>query len=159
MSNLRMAMVGVGIVAFTLLFASCGKVGPMGPAGVQGQPGQSITGAVGATGSPGVSPGACVVAATASGATVTCPGSTPVQISNGTSPTPVTAVQFCPGYTTTYPNTFAEQGICLSGILYGVYDGGANDVFLSPLPPGEYESTSTGAPCDFNVVAGCTITN
>jgi|SRR5581483_6447705 len=77
---------------------------------------------------------------------------------DGTDATPVSAVQFCAGYTTTYPSSFPEFGLCLGSDLYAVYWDGRN-AWLSEVVPGYYASTSTSAPCDFTVKANCQISH
>jgi hypothetical protein len=117
---------GPAIVATTVP----GPVGPSGTPGAKGDPGKNgadgAQGAVGPQGTPGA------------------PG------------TITTTVQFCPGYTTSYPNTFPEVGLCIGGSLSAVYWDGRN-AWLSPVPPGDYMSTSTSAPCNFKVLAGCVV--
>lgn len=127
----------------------------------------------------------CSVAGNAEGATITCSDGTTSKIANGTNCTveqvsgganivcgsdsvfvangqntsnPVTMVQFCPGYTTTYPSTFPEFGICISGNIYAVYWDSSNS-WLSEVVPGQYLSTSTSAPCTFTVLSNCQIQN
>lgn len=142
--------------------------------GAQGR--QGIQGAPGANALP------CTVTAVPDGAIIACPNGALQLVTNGldgsqgiqglpgavgaTGPagaagldaTPVTVVQFCPGYgPAAYPANFPEVALNISGILYGVYDGGASDVFLSQLPPGLYQSTSTGCPCNFIIQADGTV--
>lgn len=76
---------------------------------------------------------------------------------NGTDATPVTTIQFCPGYTTTYPSTFPEFGLCLSGNVFAVYWDGHNS-WLTKVVPGYYASTSTSAPCSFTLSTTCRVT-
>lgn len=104
-----------------------GTNGIDGTTGTQGQAGS--TGAKGDTGAQGV-PG--------------LPG------------TVVTAVQFCPNYTTTYPSSFPEYGVCINGSLYATYWDG-HQAWTAKIVPGDYTTTATGAPCNFKVVSGCTI--
>jgi hypothetical protein len=68
----------------------------------------------------------------------------------------VYAISFCPGFTQTYPSTFAESGICIDNTLYGVYS--ANGGFLSELPPGTYSSKGINATCTFTIAPGCKVT-
>jgi hypothetical protein len=75
---------------------------------------------------------------------------------SGAPGTGVSTIQFCPGYTTTYPTTFPEYGICIGNNLYAVYYDGKN-TWLAEIVPGYYASTSTSAPCDFTVGADCTV--
>jgi hypothetical protein len=115
----------------------------------------------------------CTTTQTTTGAVISCPNGTSSTISNGQqgipglngpqgipglNAAPTTAVQFCPGYTPTYPTTFPESGLCVGGNIYAVYWDGTN-AWLSLIPPGHYASTSTTAPCNFTVVAGCVINN
>lgn len=104
-----------------------GAPGAAGPQGAQGS-----TGGVGTAGPAG--------AAGSSGA----PG------------TQMTFVQFCPGFTQSYPSTFAEYGICVSGVMYGVYS--ANGGFLAELPPGRYISNGINATCAFTLGNDCEVT-
>lgn len=75
----------------------------------------------------------------------------------GQNTTPITAVQFCPGYTTNYPSTFPEFGLCLNSQIYAVYWDGHN-AWLALVAPGYWASTSTSAPCNFHVLANCQVT-
>lgn len=141
----------IGLI-ITVLFG-CGDTnyqvipGPQGLQGVQGAQGpQGDTGSTGSQGAQGVQ------------------GSVGPQGPQGnTGPegppgTQITTVQFCPGYIPTYPTTFPEIGICISGNLYAeYYDPPSSGLTL--LTPGYYESTQTGAPCDFTVLSGCQIQN
>jgi Collagen triple helix repeat (20 copies) len=127
----------------------CACRGPRGDQGVQGNTG--AVGQTGATGSTG--------AAGANGQSIVGPqgpaGINGTNGTNGTNATPVTVVQFCPNDTPTYPSTFPEYGICLSGQLYGVYS--ANGGFLALLPPGQYISNAIGSTCTFTIQANCII--
>jgi hypothetical protein len=67
-------------------------------------------------------------------------------------------VQFCTGYTTTYPSVFPEFGFCINSQIYAVYWDGKN-AWEGEIVPGYYDSTSTSAPCDFTVSAGCEVTD
>jgi len=117
----------VGALACT---QGCGKAGP---AGQQGAPG--ATGSVGATGPQGEQ------------------GTAGANGANGTSITPI---QFCAGFTPSYPGTFPEYGLCLGGVMYGVYS--ANDGFLAELPPGVYSSDGINASCTFTIGQNCQVT-
>lgn len=141
------------LVVLLLSLIGCGR-GPIGPQGVPGPTGASAQ--------------PCNVQEVSGGATVTCPNGSSSFIANGATGatgvtgaagTIITVVQFCTGYTYSYPTTFPEQALCIAGNLYGVYDGGANDVFLSELPAGEYTTTSTSAPCNFSIAANCVVTD
>lgn len=72
---------------------------------------------------------------------------------NGRDATGVTTVLFCPGY---QPTSYPEYGICIAGNLYAVYWDKQN-AFMAEIVPGNYVSTSTSAPCNFQVAAGCTV--
>lgn len=76
---------------------------------------------------------------------------------SGTDGTVITPIQFCTGFTQSYPNTFAESGVCIAGIMYGVYS--ANGGFLSMLPPGEYSSDGINASCTFSISVNCVVGN
>ena len=112
----------------------------------------------------------CTVSAVSGGSKITCPDGSSQTISNGAvgqigptgpqgapgiDPTPTTAVQFCPGFTPSYPSVFAEYGICLGGQMYGVYS--ANGGFLALLPPGAYSSDGINATCNFEIEANCVV--
>lgn len=163
-------------VFLILALVSCGKR----VVTLQGTPG--LNGINGQNASP------CTVESVSGGSLVTCPDGSKSIISNGsdgpigqvgpqgpigftgnpgtagtngkdgTDATPVTAVKFCPGYTTTYPSTFPEYGLCIGGKLYANYWDGHNS-WLAEVVPGNYSSTSTSAPCNFIVTANCTVTN
>jgi hypothetical protein len=132
-----------------LLIVGCGPqyIIEKGPQGAQGPTG--ATGAQGPTGATG--------AQGPTGATGAQGPAGPQGIP-GLNAAPTTTVQFCPGYTPTYPTTFPESGLCVGGNIYAVYWDGTN-AWLALIPPGHYASTSTTAPCDFTVVAGCVINN
>lgn len=68
---------------------------------------------------------------------------------SGTPGTVITPVQFCVGFTPSYPGTFPEYGLRIGTTLYGVYSekGG----FLTLLPPGRYRSNGISAICTFMV--------
>lgn len=67
-------------------------------------------------------------------------------------------VQFCSGYTTTYPTSFPEFGECVNGKLYGVY-WDSHNAWFAEIVPGYYASTSTSAPCNFTVGLNCAISH
>jgi hypothetical protein len=117
-----------------------------------------------------VAPLSCTVKQLAQGAQIMCPdgsvalitdgtnginGTDGINGTNGTDATPVTTVQFCPG-TPTYPSTFPEFGIIISGVMYGVYS--QNGGFLAQLPPGKYYSNGIGSTCNFTINPDLTIT-
>jgi hypothetical protein len=166
----KYTVLAIAIVAYNA--SGCSRTGPQGsPGGV---------GSAGSVGVPGLS---CSVSQSppapnpgwteTGGAYVTCGGAT-VFVADGASGsvglagatgqqgnpgTSITMIQFCTQYTPTYASSFPESGACIGGNLYAVYDGGATDVFFSLLPPGEYMSTSTDAPCNFSVAANCVVTD
>lgn len=150
------------MLALTIFVTSCGK-----------QPTTTVP-----------SPLACTVSQSTNGATIHCPDGSSQTLTNGSggatgasggvgaqgatgtqgltgltgqNGTPVTPVQFCTGYTTTYPTTFAEDGLCINGSVYAVYWNG--EAALTMIPPGSYSSTSTTAPCNFTVGANCAVSN
>lgn len=82
-------------------------------------------------------------------------GSNGVNGSNGTNGTVIVPENFCPGFVQSYPNTFAESGLCIAGQLYGVYS--ANDGFLALLPPGTYSSVGINASCTVTIGPNCKI--
>jgi len=102
----------------------------------------------------------CTVSQTEAVVTISCPDETkaiiplPANVPPVNSPM-VTTVQLCPG-TTSYPNSFPEQALCIDNQLFGVFFDGQN-AWLSLLAPGNYRSTSTTNPCSFAVVTGCQI--
>lgn len=73
----------------------------------------------------------------------------------GSDATPVMVVQFCTGFTQSYPNTFAESGICVNNEMLGVYS--ENGGFLAVLPPGNYSSDGINSSCTFTIGANCTV--
>lgn len=82
----------------------------------------------------------------------------PIPGPQGPPGTQVTMVQFCTNYNTNYPSTFPEYGFCVNGNLYATYWDGT-DAWTSEVVPGNYESTSTSAPCNFSVSQNCAITD
>jgi hypothetical protein len=76
----------------------------------------------------------------------------------GTPGSQVSMVQFCTNYNTNYPSTFPEYGFCINGILYATYWNGT-DAWTAEIVPGNYESTSTSAPCNFIVYNNCIVTD
>lgn len=151
-----------------LVISGCGKtnsvVGSQGAAGSIGPAGPSGTSCTVATltvGSPGAPNG---------GSLVTCPDGTASVVlngtpgsngtngtdgTNGTAGTVVTPMQFCSGFTQSYPNTFAESGLCINNELYGVYS--ANSGFLALLPPGTYSSDGINSSCTFTIGNNCSV--
>lgn len=69
---------------------------------------------------------------------------------------PITIVQFCKGFTSTYPSIFPEVGLCINNIIYAVYYA-TNNVGLVALPNGNYTTTLDNAPCNFTVMDNCQI--
>jgi hypothetical protein len=67
----------------------------------------------------------------------------------------VSAIPFCKRFSQSYPSVFAESGICVNGVLYGVYS--ANGGFLAMIPEGTYSSQGINATCTFTVKAGCEV--
>jgi len=139
-----------------------------GPAGNQGISGSSCE-------STQVAP----IAAQLGGVAITCPGYPVTFVSDGaqgsqgltgatgaqgqtgatgaagTPGTIITPVQFCQG-TPSYPSTFLEYGLCIGGVMYGVYS--TNGGFLAELPDGYYSSDGVGSSCNFTIT-GCTVSN
>lgn len=67
-------------------------------------------------------------------------------------------LQFCPGYTGAYPGPLPEYGQCLNGVIYATcWDG--HNAWTCQVYPGHWDSTSTGAPCSFDVQSGCKVVN
>lgn len=124
-------LITIAYIAFVI--ASCGKpqMGPAGPRGADGVGTQGEQGDQGPQGNPG-----------ANGA-------------DGQDATPVTVVNLCPGYSS-YPGVLVEIGLCIGGQLYGVY---SSPVFLTLLPPGNYNSIGIGSACNLTVTANCTVTH
>jgi hypothetical protein len=89
---------------------------------------------------------------TVSGNTISCPDGSTVTLPTSN----FSMVQFCSQYTTTYPNSFPEFGICSNNILYAVYWNGTN-AWLAEIAPGNYMSTSSTSPCNFTVGSNCIV--
>lgn len=167
------------ILAFLLVFSSCGRWTPVPPS-------PPIVGPQGTQGVAGTDAQPCTVVSVPEGAQIFCPdGSSQIVLNGesiigpqgipghdgesimgpqgdpgtpGTPGTAVTAVQFCPNEgPTVYPTTFPEQGICISGDLYGVYFDSTN-AWLAKIVPGVYNSTATGLGCTFTVGDACSVT-
>lgn len=75
---------------------------------------------------------------------------------NGLPGTLVTPIQFCTGFTPTYPSVFAESGICINNTIYGVYSSQGG--FLAELPPGVYSSLGINTSCVFMIEYNCKVT-
>lgn len=126
-----------------ILLSACGTQPgavyfPQGPKGDSGETG--VAGRDGSNGADGIQ------------------GTPGLNGSNGQDATPVTVVQFCTGYTPTYPASFPESALCVQGNLWATFWMG-NSAWSGIVPPGTYNSTSTGAPCTFTVAANCVVTN
>jgi len=136
-----------GDIGYTGATGAQGPQGNIGPHGPQGNPGM-----------PGLNAQPCTAFKTNGIATITCPGSAPVSIQdgqNGATGTVITLIQFCSGFTQSYPSTFAEYGLCIDNQLYGVYS--ANGGFLALLPPGTYSSDGINSSCTFTIGNNCEI--
>jgi len=175
-NELFMVIVFTVLLAITvLLLTGCDR---QGPRGYTGSPGNSIVGPTGPQGPAGSSVSFTETPATASecptgGVDITLDQSTGVSTTsicngaigatgatgaagqNGTNATPITFVQFCSGFTPSYPNTFPEYGLCVNNVMYGVYS--ANGGFLAELPPGEYSSDGINASCTFTIGQNCQV--
>lgn len=86
--------------------------------------------------------------------TIICNGNDGIDGAPGIDLTPLTIVQFCPG-TTGYPSTFSEIGVCIQGVMYGVYS--AQGGFLTQLPPGLYSSVGINSSCQFTIGPNCAV--
>jgi hypothetical protein len=155
-------MVGFCIVLAILGISSglsgCGKQGAPGSQGVQGIPGSNCTVTLLAVGSPGASNGGSLIQCPDGSSSLVLNGNNGENGQAGTPGTVVTPIQFCTGYTTTYPSSFPEFGVCINNLIYAVYWDGSN-AWLAQIVPGYYASTSTNAACDFTVAENCTITH
>ena len=121
--------------------------GDKGNPGAAGSSCSTTTLAVGSVAAPN---GGLIVSCTNGSAAVVVNGT------NGTNGTVITPIQFCTNFTQSYPNTFAESGICINNTMYGVYS--ANGGFLAELPPGTYSSDGINASCTFTIGQNCTVT-
>lgn len=145
------------LILIMLMLSGCGSspygvVGPQGATGTTGQSGTSCTVTNVAIGQPGAPNG---------GSLISCPDGTSQVVLNGspgTNGSSIAMIQFCPGYTTTYPAIFPEFGVCSSNNIYAVYYDKTN-AWLAEIAPGYYSSTSTNAPCNFMVGPDCEIVN
>lgn len=157
------------ILAVMILgLSACGKNGQNGAQGLTGS-----QGAQGIAGVNGVNGSSCSVSAVTDtgiapngGSLITCTDGTSSLVLNGTnghdgtngvngsSGTVITPVQFCSGVPS-YPSVFAESGVCIAGVMYGVYS--ANGGFLAMLPNGTYSSNGINSSCTFTIT-GCTVT-
>jgi hypothetical protein len=149
--------------------SACGKCkgdkGDVGNTGATGQNGSNGVNGVDGNGctTTALAPGS--VGAPNGGALIIC-GSTSTVILNGTNGTNgvngtngsnaiMNMVQFCNGFTQTYPSVFAESGFCVGNDMYGVYS--ANGGFLAKLPPGTYGSSGINSSCTFTITPQCTV--
>lgn len=158
------------ILVLLTTVVACGSTGPSGSNGAQGSTGKTGAsgqpGATGAQGHAGVDGTGCQVTALAEGNPAapngglleTCPDGSSAVVQNGQGwdrSQTITPIDFCPGFTQSYPSTFAESGLCIDGVTYGVYS--ANGGFLAMLPPGTYSSNGINASCTFEVPANCSV--
>lgn len=166
--EINYVIVVFGILLIMAIFTSlgCTTKGENGSDGSQGLRGD--TGAPGLTGPTGPAAPITAISITplapgmdcSQGGSLITIGTSDTIICNGENGTDGTDasiqfITFCKGSTTTYPSTFAEVGLCVSGALYGVYS--ANGGFLVHMPPGAYSSNGINSSCTFTVVSGCTI--
>lgn len=117
-------------ILICLIIFGCGQqIGTQGPSGPQG-----IAGATGAQGQPGA---------------IGPQGPVGIPAIN------VYVVQLCSQYTPVY-GLFPEVAICIQGNLYAEYYAPPSSG-LTMLSLGNYESTQTGAPCNFTVETNCIV--
>lgn len=152
-------MIKYGIMILVFVSIGCAKqgvVGPKGDTGPQGSIGES------ADSCSVTSYAAGTVFAPNGGTLITCPNGTSSIVLNGTNGndgaagipgTVITPVQFCSGFVQSYPNTFAESGLCINNQMWGVYS--ANGAFLAALPPGVYSSDGINSSCTFTITENC----
>lgn len=74
--------------------------------------------------------------------------------SNGQDAAPILPIQLCPNVAPTYASVFPEVALCISGHLYGTYNGNTSYQYLAMLPDGAYSSNGQGAACSFTI-SGC----
>lgn len=106
---------------------------------------RGVAGANGAAAQP------CSVAPSADGAVITCPDGSSQSLHNGVDAS-VVPVQLCAGSLSQFP----EVALCINNALYAVYWDGHN-AWMTLIPPGHYNSTSSTAACSFNVGASCQV--
>lgn len=156
------SVICLGIACIATSLSGCGKQGPAGAQGVPGPVGSPGVGCTETMLTPSqATPNGGALLTCENGSTVVTNGSNGLQGVQGVAgqnATPVSVVQFCSGYTTTYPGSFPEQAICVDNELLAVYWDGSN-AWLAEIVPGYYASTSTSAPCNFTVEANCVISN
>lgn len=115
-----------------------------------------------------ITPVNCSVELIDNGSIITCPDGSSTIISNGKdgekgevgqngSSTEIVSIKLCP-YTDNYPNVFPEYAVCIDNELFGVYWDSKN-AWLAKIIPGYYASTSTSAPCTFEVKENCEVIN
>lgn len=147
------------LLIFSIILAGCGQdavlQGPVGPMGSPGLNGQGCSVAALAVG-PASPNGGSLITCPDGSSSVVLNGSNGANGAPGTPGTVVTPVQFCPGHQS-YPGTFTESGICIAGVLYGVYS--LNGGFLAELPPGVYSSDGINSSCTFTIHANCLVTH
>lgn len=73
----------------------------------------------------------------------------------GIAGTSVSIVQFCPGYAAT---SFPEVGFKINGKIYCEYYSPPSSGLVY-LPPGNYRSTQTSAPCNFSIDSNGNVVN
>lgn len=143
---LTIVFLSLAAVLLALSLTGCGRTGP------EGSPGRAGDRVTTRPATPSECPtGGLQMLLNGNPAGSVCNGASG---QNGLNATQVSVVQFCPG-TTSYPSTFLEVGLCISGSLYAVYS--IPGAFLSYIPPGHYYSTGVNSHCDFNVLANCVI--
>lgn len=156
--------IALGVFSILASISGCAKIqnpvpGPQGQPGPQGDPGigctQTLIHPSHISGDPAEYGGSEIHCANSD--VLITNGAPGQQGQQGLPGTATTAVQFCPGYTTTYPSSFPEFGFCSQGSIYAVYWDGHN-AWLAEVVPGYYASTSTSAPCNFHVAANCVVT-
>jgi len=127
--KVKIYLILCSLLGIMLLFQGCGVTGPTGGIGA--------TGATGPQGPSGQD------------------GTIGPQGPRGADGTAITVVQFCAGATTTYPSDFPEQGLCINGNLYAVYN--FNVDYLALIAPGNYYSNAQGTSCNFKVSTNCVV--
>lgn len=137
----------IRVFILILILSRCGQSITTAIPGPEGSPGSSpspVPGTQGPQGLPGPegAPGP--------------QGSPGPEGSPGINSTSVTIVQLCPNLpSTSYPNNFPEQALCIQGNLYGVYWTGTQ-AFLAEIAPGVYNSTSPEG-CTLTVYNNCQV--
>jgi hypothetical protein len=161
-----MQLLSFAILAMFLSACGITSAGPPGPQGLQGGrgnqgvPGNGGTNCTVATLGVSVATpnGGSLISCTDGTSSVVLNGSNGADGTDGSPGTVVTPMQFCPSsFVQSYPSTFAESGICIDNVMYGVYS--ANGGFLAALPPGQYSSDGINASCTFTIGANCQISD